>query len=298
MSQRQATQMKAAEVEEIKSLIQQYDVVGVASLEKVRATQLQELRRTLRDNVHLRVVKNTLVKRAIAGVKEKPGIENLDGCMGGSNIFLFTNLSPFKLSLLLQKSRVKTTARAGDIAAYDVTVPAGNTGLPPGPIISQFSAVKIPTRIEAGSVWISHDTLVARDGEVVTARLASVLSKLGIKAVEIGLTLKAAYEDGLVIPEEQLLINLKEIQRSLEEAHLSAFNLSLNTAYPLPENITLLLQMAHQDAFRLALNAAAVPNTDTISALIRRAHAEVLSLSTRLAKVDERAAPKTSLEKG
>ncbi len=297
MSQRQATQMKAAEVEEIRSLIQQYDVVGVASLEKVRATQLQELRRTLRDNVHLRVVKNTLVKRAIAGVKEKPGIENLDGCMGGSNIFLFTNLSPFKLSLLLQKSRVKTTARAGDIAAYDVTVPAGNTGLPPGPIISQFSAVKIPTRIEAGSVWISHDTLVARDGEVVTARLASVLSKLGIKAVEIGLTLKAAYEDGLVIPEEQLLINLKEIQRSLEEAHLSAFNLSLNTAYPLPENITLLLQMAHQDAFRLALNAA-VPNTDTISALIRRAHAEVLSLSTRLAKVDERAAPKTSLEKG
>ena len=297
MSQRQTVQVKAEEVEEIKSLIRQYDVVGVASLEKVRATQLQELRRKLKDSAHLRVIKNTLIKRAIAQCREKLGIENLEDYMGGSNIFLFTNLNPFKLALLLQKSRVKTTARAGDIAAYDVTVPAGNTGIPPGPIISQFSAVGIPTRIEAGSVWISRDTLVARKGEVITARLVSVLSKLGTKSVEIGLTLKAAYDDGLIIPEEQLLINLEEIRRSLEEAHLYAFNLSLNTAYPLPENVTLLLQMVHQEAYRLALNAG-VPNPDTMPALIRRAHAEMLSLSTRLAKVDEKAVPKIAVEKG
>lgn len=297
MSQSQTVQVKAEEVEEIKSLIAQHDAVGVAGLEKVRAAQLQELRRKLKDSARLRVIKNTLIKRAIAQSRGKPGIENLEDYVGGSNIYLFTNLSPFKLSLLLQKSRVKTTARAGDIAAYDVTVPAGNTGLPPGPIISQFSAVGIPTRIEAGSVWISRDTLVARKGEVMTARLASVLSKLGIKPVEIGLTLKAAYEDGLIIPEEQLLINLEEIRRSLEEAHLYAFNLSLNTAYPLPENVAILLQMAQQEAFALAVNAS-IPNPDTISALITMAHSEMLSLSRRLAKVDEKAAAKNAAEKG
>lgn len=297
MSQSQTVQVKAEEVEEIKSLIAQHDAVGVAGLEKVRAAQLQELRRKLKDSARLRVIKNTLIKRAIAQSRGKPGIENLEDYVGGSNIYLFTNLSPFKLSLLLQKSRVKTTARAGDIAAYDVTVPAGNTGLPPGPIISQFSAVGIPTRIEAGSVWISRDTLVARKGEVMTARLASVLSKLGIKPVEIGLTLKAAYEDGLIIPEEQLLINLEETRRSLEEAHLYAFNLSLNTAYPLPENVAILLQMAQQEAFALAVNAS-IPNPDTISALITMAHSEMLSLSRRLAKVDEKAAAKNAAEKG
>lgn len=297
MSQSQTVQVKAEEVEEIKSLITQHDVVGVAGLEKVRAAQLQELRRKLKDSARLRVIKNTLIKRAIAQSRGKPGIENLEGYVGGSNIYLFTNLSPFKLSLLLQKSRVKTTARAGDIAAYNVTVPAGNTGLPPGPIISQFSAVGIPTRIEAGSVWISRDTLVARKGEVMTARLASVLSKLGIKPVEIGLTLKAAYEDGLIIPEEQLLINLEEIRRSLEEAHLYAFNLSLNTAYPLPENVAILLQIAYQEAFALAVNAS-IPNPDTISTLITMAHSQMLSLSRRLAKVDEKAAAKNAAEKG
>jgi len=297
MSQRQTVQLKAEEVDEIKDFIKRYDVVGVASLKKVRAAQLQELRRKLRDNARLRVVKNTLVKRAIAKLEEKPGIENLEDYMAGSNIFLFTRLSPFKLALLLEKSRVTTTARAGDIAAFDVTVPAGNTGLPPGPIISQFGAVGIPTRIEAGSVWINRDTLVAKKGEVITTRLASVLSKLGIKPVEIGLTLKAAYDDGLIIPEEQLLINLGQIRRNLEEAHLHAFNLSLNIAYPLPENITFLIQMVHQEAFTLALNAG-VPNPATISALVSKAHAQMLSLSTRLAKVDEKAATKTAVEKG
>ena len=297
MSQRQTAQLKAEEVDEIKDFMKQYDVVGVASLEKVRAAQLQELRRKLRDSAALRVVKNTLVRRAIAKLEEKPGIENLEGYMAGSNIFLFTRLSPFKLALLLEKSRVTTTARAGDVAAFDVTVPAGNTGLPPGPIISQFGAVGIPTRIEAGSVWINRDTLVAKKGEVITARLASVLSKLGIKPVEIGLTLKAAYDDGLIIPEEELLIDLGEMRRSLEEAHLCAFNLSLNTAYPLAENITFLIQMVHQEAFTLALNAG-VPNPATIPALIGKAHAEMLSLSTRLAKVDEKAAAKTTVEKG
>ncbi len=297
MSQRQRVQIKAEEVEEIKGLIGQYDVVGVASLEKVRAAQLQELRRKLRDSAYLRVVKNTLIERAIADCREKPGIENLKDHTEGSNIFLFTNLSPFKLALLLQKSRVKTTARTGDVAAYDVTVTAGNTGLPPGPVISQFSAVGVPTRIEAGSVWVSRDTLVASEGEVITARLASVLSKLGIKPVEIGLTLKAAYDDGLVIPEERLLINLEETVRSLEEAHLYAFYLSLNTAYPLSENIAFLFQIVHQEAFRLAINTA-VPTPETMHTLIGKAYAQMLSLSTRLAKIDEKAAPKIAVEKG
>ncbi|MFQ5836301.1 MAG: 50S ribosomal protein L10, partial [Candidatus Bathyarchaeia archaeon] len=146
MTLRQTTLAKAEEVQEIKNLIQQYKAVGVASLQKVRAAQLQELRRKLEKSAHLRVVKNTIIKRTIAECKDKPGLENLEGHLAGSNIFLFTNLNPFKLVLLLQKSRVKTTAKARDIAAFDVTISAGTTGLPPGPIISQFTAVGLPTR--------------------------------------------------------------------------------------------------------------------------------------------------------
>jgi len=296
MSLRQTMLVKAEEVEEIKNLIQQYKAVGIAGLQKVRAAQLQELRKKLEKSAHLRVVKNTIVQKAIAECKEKPRIENLEEHLSGSNIFLFTNLNPFKLALLLEKSRVKTTAKSGDIAAFDVIVPAGNTGLPPGPIISQFTAVGLPTRIEAGSVWVSHDTLVAKKGDIITARLVSVLSKLGIKPVDVGLTMKAVYDEGLILTEEQLRLDLDEFRRSVEEAHAYAFNLSLKAVYPLPENIAFLLQTAHREAYKLALNAG-IMTRDTIADFIRKAHTEMLSLSSRLATVSEKAASVSSVQK-
>lgn len=278
---------KAREVEEIQGLLEKYKTIGVAGLQKVRAAQLQELKKKLRDTAHLRVIKNTLMRRAVAKCKSKGGIENLEGQITGSNILLFTDLNPFKLVILLQKSRVQITAKAGDVASWDVVVPSGNTGLPPGPIISQLGGVGLPTRIESGSVWINRDTLVVKQGEGIDARLASVLSKLGIKPVEAGLIMKAVYDDGLIITEEQLRIDLDEIQRNIQEAGVYAFNLSLNVAYPVPETIELLIQTAFQQAYNLSLNAV-IPTSETIVDLLRKAHIEASSLNAKLGGLEEK----------
>jgi len=293
---RQIIVEKTKEVEEIKTLINQYQSLGVASLQKVRAFQLQELKKKLEKSALLRVTKNTLVRRAVDECKDKPGLEKLKELLGGSNVFLFTNLNPFKLALLLEKSRVKTSAKAGDIAAEDVIVPAGNTGLPPGPIISQLGSVGLPTRIEAGSVWISRDTFVAKKGDVIDARLASVLSKLGLKPVEAGLSLRIMYDDGLILTEEQLRLDLEATKHDIEEAHASAFNLSLNAAYPVAETAKFLIRLAHQNAYNLAINAG-VPNRETIADLIRKANMEMISLSSRLPKMNEKTEPTESTQK-
>ena len=284
---RQMVIEKAREVEEIQGLLEKYKTIGVAGLQKVRAAQLQELKKKLRDIAHLRVIKNTLMRRAVAKCKSKGGIENLEGQITGSNILLFTDLNPFKLVILLQKSRVQITAKAGDIASWDVVVPSGNTGLPPGPIISQLGGVGLPTRIESGSVWINRDTLVVKQGEVIDARLAGVLSKLGIKPVEAGLIMKAVYDDGLIITEEQLRIDLDEIQRNIQEAGVYAFNLSLNAAYPVPETIELLVQTAFQQAYNLSLNAV-IPTSETIVDLLRKAHIEASSLNAKLGELEKK----------
>jgi large subunit ribosomal protein L10 len=278
---RQALVEKARDVEEIRGLIERYKTIGIAGLQKVRALQLQELKKRLRGVAHLRVVKNTLVKRALSMCKGKRGIEKLEDYLTGSNVLLFTDLNPFRLAILLQKSRVLITAKAGDVASFDVVVPAGNTGLPPGPIISQLSAVGLPTRIESGSVWINRDTLVVRRGEVIDARLASVLSKLGIKPVEAGLVMKAVYDDGLIITEEQLRIDLDEVRRDVQKAGADAFVLSLNVAYPIPENVETLLRTAFRQAFSLSLNAA-IPTRETVGDLLRKARMEALCLSVRV----------------
>jgi len=286
---RQSTLLKADEVKELTSFLSQYNALGIASLQKVRAAQLQKLRKKLEKSAYLRVVKNSLIKRAVSEAKDKVRIENLEEHLTGPNLFLFTNLNPFKLVILLEKSRVTAKARAGDVAAFDVIVPAGNTGLAPGPIISQFTAVGLRTRIESGSVWVSKATLVVKKGEPISTQLASLLSKLGIKPVEVGLSLKVVYDDGLILTEEDLKVDLDEIRRSVEEAHQYAFNLSLEAAYPLPENIRFLLRRGQQEAYSLALNAG-IPTKDTIADLIRKANMEMLSLSEKLDEVEKKGA--------
>jgi len=290
MAVRQSTLAKADEVKELASLLSQYNVIGIASLQKVRASQLQQMRKKLEENAFLRVAKNSLLKRAIAEAKDKPGIDRLEEYLKGPNLFLFTNLNPFKLALLLEKNKVKAAARGGDIAAFDVVVPAGNTGLPPGPIISQFNAVGIRTRIDGGSVSVAADTVVAKKGDVISVQLASLLAKLGIKPVEVGLSLKVVYDEGLILTEDELKLGLDEFRRQIEDAHQFAFNLSLEAAYPLPENIGYLLTLAHQKAYALALNAG-VPTAETVADLVRKARAEMLSLSARLREIDESCVP-------
>jgi large subunit ribosomal protein L10 len=283
---RQSTLLKADEVKELATCLGKYHAVAIASLEKVRAANLQQLRKKLETSAYVRVVKNSLIRRAVSEAN-KTGIENLEEYLTGPNLYLFTNLNPFKLVILLEKSRVKAAARAGDLAAFDVVVPAGNTGLPPGPIISQFTAVGLRTRIESGSVYVAKDTMVVKKGEAISAQLASLLSKLGIKPVEVGLSLKVVYDDGVILTEEDLTVDLDAVRRSVEEAHQFAFNLSLEAAIPLPENINYLLSSAYQKAKSLALEAGII-NTDTVADLVRKANAEMLSLSKKLDEAEKK----------
>ena len=297
MPSQQVLQEKISEVEEIIQIVKQYKVIGIANLQKVRSAQLQEFKKNLADKVYMRVVKNTIMKISIEKCTEKAELKKLEEYLTGSNVYLFTDLNPFRLALLLERGKVKTTAKSGDIAAFDVIVPAGNTGQPPGPIISQLNAVGLPTRIESGSVWINKDTLVVRKGETISERLASVLSKLGIKPVEAGLIMKVAFDDGLIITQKQMQIDISETKQIIEKAHLSAFAVSLSIAYPTAENTVMLLHVAHREAYLLSLNAS-VPTKETIAELIRKAHMEMLSLSSRLSTLEKKAAPIESSEKG
>ena len=279
MPSQQVLEQKTSEVEQIKELLKAYKYIGIASLQKVRAAQLQELKKSLSDKVYMRVLKNTLTKFAIDSLKDD-NIKKLDEHLEGANLFLFTDINPFKLALLLERGKVKTTAKSGDIAAMDVVIPEGSTGQPPGPIISQLNAVGLPTRIESGSVWVSKDTLVVRKGEPINERLAALLSKLGIKAVEAGLTMKVVLDENLIITGEQLKLDIEETRKNIQQSNNEAYALTLTIAYPTNENINTLLQIAHKEAYALALNAT-IPTKETIPDIIRKAHTQMLNLKTK-----------------
>jgi large subunit ribosomal protein L10 len=288
MPSQQVLDEKSTEVEAIKGILKEHKSIGIASLKKVRASQLQELKKSMAGKVYLRVLKNTLMRLAIDEMNQAD-LKKLEVYLDGSNVYLFTDINPFKLALMLERGKVKTTAKSGDKAAMDVIVPAGNTGQAPGPIISQLNGVGLPTRIESGSVWVSKDTLVVRRGEEINEQLAGVLSKLGIKAVELGISMRAVFDNGLMITGDQLKIDVDATRRSVEQSNQEAFALAMGISYPTKDTIKPLLQNAHQKAVALAVGAA-IPTKETIGDLIRKANAEMSSLSGAVEKVKPKAA--------
>ena len=153
--EQEVKEWKKTEVAKLAETIRNCDVIAVVPLYKVRAAQIQELRKKFRNDMSFRCARNKLFARAIESLEgEKKNIAELLKYIQGSNTYIFTNENPFKLSLLFEKSKINLPAKGGDIAQTDIIVREGNTGMPPGPVISEFTELGIPTKIDSGSVWI------------------------------------------------------------------------------------------------------------------------------------------------
>ena len=70
----------------------------------------------------------------------------------GQILYIFTNKDPINISMELDKFEVDLPASPGDITPIDIVIPEGNTGIPPGPVISLFSNLGIPTKISGGAI--------------------------------------------------------------------------------------------------------------------------------------------------
>ena len=225
------------------------------------------------------MTKNNLLRKSVEFSEYKDTrVDQFTKDLTGSNILLFTDTNPFSLILLLEKSKVRVPAKAGDIATNEIMIPAGNTGLPPGPVISEFGEVKVPTKIEGGSIWVSKDTTVARKGDTISPKMASVLSKLGLKPMEAGLRLVAAYDNGTILAETDLSLDLTAYRKDLSQALSNAFSLSIEAGYVTPEVAPRILGKALRQALSVASEAGFL-ESGTVEHVLQRAvlHATVLN---------------------
>ena len=195
---------------ELQELPKKYDVIALSKMTKVRATQLMMIRKILRNDMKILIIKNKVAQRAFEKVKDVPGLDSLSKELEGQCGLIFTQISPFKLNLIFDQNKVFLPAKGGDIASKEISIPAGNTGITPGPVLSEFKEANVPTKIDQGSIWISRDTTIARQGEVISQKLASLMSKLNIKPIEAGIALNFAIAAGLLLRESDLKINLEE----------------------------------------------------------------------------------------
>src|SRR3989304_603471 len=187
---------KAQMYQQLLEIPKKYKVVALVKINKVRASQILPLRKALKGEVEFVCVKDRVAQKALEKL-DIPGIKGISEELTGQCLFIFTNMSPFKLNVLLAKNKIMMAARGGDIASVDIVVPAKNTGIAPGPMLTEFKEAGIPTKIDQGTIWIQKDTTPVKKGEAINEKLAALLGKLDIKPVEAGISLYTALEEGL-----------------------------------------------------------------------------------------------------
>jgi large subunit ribosomal protein L10 len=277
-SNKKYPQKKQLLYQELQDLPSKYQVIALSKMNKVRATQLMTLRKKFHDQIKIKIIKNKIAQRAFERVKGISGIEDLSRELEGQCALMFTNISPFRLNLIFGENKVFLPAKGGDIAPKDITIPAGNTGIPPGPVLSEFKEAKVPTKIDQGSIAVTKDTIVVRTGEMISQKLSSLLSKVNIKPIEAGVVVNFAISDGLKYSEQDLQLDVKQYITELQQSYSSALNFAIEILYFAPETINSILALAHQKSLNVASTAGYISN-DTAEIIIKKAqtHAHVLS---------------------
>lgn len=269
-------QWKMDEVEELKGLVKDYSIFGVISFEGISADLIQKMRRNLRETAVLKVTRNTLNEKAL---RESDGnVPDMIQYIEGQTALIFTNDNPFKLYKMLAQTKTPAPIKAGTIAPFDISVTKGPTAFPPGPMLSEFQGAGIPTAVEGGKIAIKETKVVCKAGEKVSQKLATALSKLEIFPMEVGLILRAAYEDGTIYLPDVLHVDEAEIFNQFVTAAQEAFNLSVNAAIPTKETIETILQKAHTEAVNLGVEAV-ILDEGVMDKLIGKANAEATSVA-------------------
>ena len=236
----------------MEELPKKYSVTALVRMEKVRASQLLPLRKKFKGEVEIISIKDKIAQKAFEKL-DISGIKKLKENLTGQCLFMFTNMSPFKLNVLLGKNKIMLAARGGDVASMDVVVPPKNTGIAPGPMLTEFKENKIPTKIDQGTIWILKETTPIKKGEIISTRLAALLGKLDIKPIEAGIVLNSALSEGVLFTENELVVDVDLFRKQISEAHQNAVSLSIEAAYITNENIEQILAKASQSARSVSL---------------------------------------------
>jgi large subunit ribosomal protein L10 len=266
-------------------LLEKYSVIAVADLEKVRSSQIQEIRKKLRGKADLIVAKNTILRKASGSVAgEKENVDKFAEGLTGSKVLIFTQMNPFELIMFLNRNKVRVPAKGGDVATSDIVVPAGNTGLQPGPVISEFNEAKVQTRIEAGSIFVARDTVVASKGDVISTKTASLLTKLGMKPMEAGLYLSSAYDNGLVLGANDLTFDLDQMKSDFASAARLALGVAVEANIMLPQTAPVIISKAYRQAVAVSVEAGFLTK-DTGELIIQKAYRNMSALSSAIAAI-------------
>ena len=266
----------------IRDFAQKYSIIGILDVEGLPAPQFQRIRASIKKNAEVLIVKKNLISIVCQELESKfPAISELNNYSNGVVGLIFTNSNPFTMFKTVQKNKSSAPAKGGSIAPKDVIVPAGPTGFAPGPIIGELGAMKIKAGINAGKVEIKEDAVVAKEGDVISPKLAEILTRLGIEPMEVGLNIKAIYEEGTIYNRSILEVDEEAILADLKGEASRAYFLSIGLEYYTSENIEHFVGKSARDSLALGVGVA-YPAAETINQLLGKANSQMVGVASTL----------------
>ena len=222
-------QWKLDEIDHLVELFKNYRNIAVIEVAHINDIQIQSIRKILRGKALFRMSKKSLQLRAIERFKEESKKRNLDEFtkhIPGQSSLVFTNLDLFELNKIFHENEWMVPAKSNEITPIDIWVPAGDTGLPTGQVISELNiTLRLPTRIQNDTIWIREDTITHQAGDLVTVKQAAVLKKLGITPIESLIKIHFAWSDGEIIPKEILYFDIEKFKKDMSIAYREALGI-------------------------------------------------------------------------
>ena len=272
---------KKDRVSELTEIFNSDGVVAVVDVSGVPASNMIDMRNTLRERMSITMAKKSLVRIAWSNAG-RPESE-IEALLEGAHIPCVVHsdsMNAFEIFGELEKTRQGRAAKAGERFPDDVTIPAGPTEFGPGPIVGEFNAVGIPAKIDKGKVAIQKDTTFS-EGDEISADLGIMLAKLGVNPIEIGMILTGAVEGGHLFQSSDLDLDTDGLRNDIVSATSGAFNLACNVRWFSSATTPTLVSKASSEALSVALEAGIV-NDATASAILSRAQARAMSLAGQL----------------
>ena len=256
--------------------------IAVIDVAGVPASNMIDMRNTLRDRMSITMAKKSLMR--IAWLEAGRSAEELEALLEDAEqpcVVHSKAMNAFEIFIELEKTRQGRPAKEGDRAPFDIVVEEGPTEFDPGPIVGEFNAVGIPAKINRGKVAIQRTTTVVKEGEEISADLGIMLSKLKINPIEIGLILTGVIENGFMFPASDLDLDTDGFRNDIINATSGAFNLACNMRWFSSTTTPSLISRASSEAMAVAIEASIV-NDATASFLLSQARSRALSLAGQL----------------
>jgi large subunit ribosomal protein L10 len=252
-------QWKLDEVDYLIELFNKYKYVMVLKVASLNDKQVQDIRKLLRGKAIIKMSKKNLQIRAIERFKNESAKKNLDYLVDnlpGQSALCFTDIDVFELKKIFNDNLWMVPAKPDDITPIDIWVPAGDTGLPTGQVISELNmTLRLPTQIQHDTIWIREPTRTHKAGDFVNVKQAAVLKKLGVNPIESLIKIHYGWSDGEIYTADVIYMDLEGFKQDLASAYLTAQHLAIELGVVDKETVKPMIQKAYREAFGILFDS-------------------------------------------